>query len=228
MWAFSYFRRHTSLLINASRTEIKNQLSDFFLYFSEYMDRSKKAEKSQDLGYIIDMTAPTEKNILISSMCDALAVFGRKAPYSVPAYSISHKLKKLCGNDSKSLWSFMYDNYDRILYDEAVYTIRQAIRDRKLIGYQTVGTEKQKSVNYVVPLKIMYEYNLGRCYLLYSPLNSDSIIKSIRLDKLYKVAAYEPDSIINYEKLYDVLAVAENEIWLSGDYTKKIVLAGLY
>lgn len=225
MWAFSYFRRHTSLLINASRTEIKNQLSDFFLYFSEYMDRSKKAENSQDLGYIIDMTAPTEKNMLISSMCDALAVFGRKAPYSVPAYSISHKLKKLCGNDSKSLWSFMYDNYDRILYDEAVYTIRQAIRDRKLIGYQTVGTEKQKSVNYVVPLKIMYEYNLGRCYLLYSQLNSDSIIKSIRLDKLYKVAAYEPDGIINYEKLYDVLAVAENEIWLSGDYTKKDCLS---
>lgn len=53
MWAFSYFRRHTSLLINASRTEIKNQLSDFFLYFSEYMDRSKKAENSQDLGYCI-------------------------------------------------------------------------------------------------------------------------------------------------------------------------------
>lgn len=225
MWAFSYFRRHTSLLINASSTEIKNQLSDFFLYFSEYMDRSRSAGKSQDLGYIIDMTAPTEKNMLISSMCDALAVFGRKAPYSVPAYSISHKLKKLCGNDSKSLWSFMYDNYDRILYDEAVYTIRQAIRDRKLIGYKTVGTEKHKPVYYVVPLKIMYEYNLGRCYLLYSPLNSDSIIKSIRLDKLYKVAAYEPDSIINYEKLYDVLAVAENEIWLSGDYTKKDCLS---
>lgn len=74
----------------------------------------------------------------------------------------------------------------------------------------------------------MYEYNLGRCYLLYSPLNSDSIIKSIRLDKIYNVKAYEPDSIIDYEKLYDVLAIAENEIWLSGDYTKKIVLAGLY
>jgi len=225
MWGFSYFRRHTSALIRESKTGISSLLGDFIPYFGEYLERSKNAGKSQDLEYIIDMVAPTDKNMFIYSLYNALSVFGRKAPYSVPAYSISHKLATLCsaGYKPESLWSFMYDNYDRILYDEAVYTIRQAILNNKLIGYKEVGTKK-KFINYVIPLKVMYEYNLGRGYLLYSTVNKDGVIKSVRLDKIYNVKAYEPDSIIDYKKLRNDLAVAENEIWLSG-YAKKNVLS---
>lgn len=222
MWTYSYFRIKPSFFWNCSKSSLNNQINEFHSYFSEYLERSKTADCSQDLRYVIEKVGADDRDMLICSVCDALAVFGRKAPYSVPAYSISHKLMKLCSADKRSerLWSFMYDNYDRILYDEAVYTILQAIKRKKLIGYLKVGTN-EKTINYVVPLKIMYEYNLGRGYLLYSPVGSDNIIRSIRLDKLYKVSAYEPDTEIDYEKLNSCLADAENEIWISGDYTKK-------
>ena len=224
MWAFSHFRRNTDDFIKLPKSEIKSHLSEAYSYFSEYLERSRKANIPQNLDYILDVITPhqKDKNMLICSLCDALALFGRKAPYSVPAYSISHKFMKLSNSEYKAerLWSFMYDNYDRILYDEAIYTIWQAISAKKLIGYLRVGTN-EKTTYYVIPLKIMYEYNSGRGYLIYSPVGSDNAIKSIRLDKLYKVSAYEPDSDIDFEKLNANLEVAENEIWLSGDYTRK-------
>lgn len=222
MWTYSYFRINPSSFWSTSKSSLNNQINEFYSYFSEYLERSSIAGRSQDLGYVIDKTAAGDRDMLICSICDALAVFGRKAPFSVPTYSISRKLMKLCNAENKSvrLWSFMYDNYDRILYDEAVYIIRQAIINKKIIGYLKVGTN-EKAINYVIPLKIMYEYNLGRGYLFYSPVGSDNIIRSIRLDKLYKVAAYEPDFEIDYEKLYSGLAIAENEIWFSSDYTKR-------
>lgn len=222
MWTYSHFRICPEDFFDLPKSALNNQINEFYPYFSEYLERSRTAGCSQDLGYALGKVTAADTDALICSICDALAVFGRKAPYSVPAYSISHKLMKLCSADKRSerLWSFMYDNYDRILYDEAVCIIRQAIKKQKLIGYLKVGTN-EKAIKYVIPLKIMYEYNLGRGYLFYSPVGSDNIIRSIRLDKLYKVAAYEPDFEIDYIKLNYCLAKAENEIWLSGDYTKK-------
>ena len=224
MWTYSNFRRDPSFLMESPKSTINAQINEFCLYFSEYLARSNKSKCSQDLECIINQISGKsgDRDMLICCICDALSVFGRKAPYSVPAYSISHKLMKLCNAQFKSerLWSFMYDNYDRILYDEAVYTIWQAIQNKKLIGYLKVGTG-EKTVNYVIPLMIMHEYNSGRGYLLYSPVGSDSVIRSIRLDKLYKVSAYEPDNDIDFEKLHSRLSDAENEIWLSGDYTRK-------
>ena len=111
---------------------MKNFIVDVYNYFSEYILKSKKYGIPQNLDYIINEASSDNKDMLICSMCDALALFGRKAPYSVPAYSIIRKLMRLTDSEQKSkrLWTFMYDNYDRILYDEAVYTIWQAIRNK--------------------------------------------------------------------------------------------------
>ncbi len=212
LWKYAYIMRdgyHPNVADDTTRFE------DYRRYFSISISRDNEC-----LDDILKKVCPeTELETLAMSLCDALALFSRKAMFSVPAYTVTRKLTKQCRceNAANSLWSFMYDNYDRILDDDTTYTIYQAIKLKKLIGYTRMGKSDDRRM-YVIPLKIMFEYTSGRGYLLYGVKGSDSI-KSVRLDRMFRVRVYEPDIPIDSERYEKILREMSDTLWLSPDLT---------
>ena len=211
------------------KSELKDYLKGQTLlkeYFSICFNR-----KYEHIGTFL-LKFCDEKNIpdLVYNICDALTVFGRKAPYSVPAYSIIEKLKRYCNcegiiNDIETdIWDITYDNLSCILYDDTVYTIIQAIRNKQAVCY-TQSFDNSSKI-YIIPLKIMREFVNGRIYLFYGISNSDSIFV-IRIDKMFKVeiCSVKKEFTEKYndhiEKLKNELLSSAKTIWLSGDYTTK-------
>ena len=199
--------------------------------FNDYFSICKLREYEHVYEFLKSVCEEDDTVNTVNRLCDALSLYGRKSLYSVPAYSIMLKLRRsyiLEGNDddtfsNSEIWDFTYDNYDKILYDNAVYTVCQAIRKKQIIGY----TRSYDSDNYqlIIPLKIMNEYNLGRCYLIYGRTDSEKI-HVIRFDDMFKITAYNVseeyvnDHNLKIKRLNECFE-AEKNIWISGNYTRK-------
>ncbi len=157
----------------------------------------------------------------------ALSLFGRKAPYTVPAYSIARKIRKAqeeydIGAFDREIWDFTYDNYDTILLDDTVYLLIQAIKNKWIISYTRSYGDKDTK-DYVIPLKIMREFYSGRTYLITGQFDSTEI-KSIRVDNIFKLETYEvndPEYEEHLKLLKEAVQTTINSMWTSANYLKK-------
>jgi len=243
LWRYTVIRQYIKELENEKNTEDKNNpdKTDFLnrMRILQYGDNAFKyyfkicAERNYEHVYeFLLKSCDDEKDIMkiIDGLCDALSLYGRKAPYNVPAYSIMRKLKKSYFDDmqvssvEREIWDFTYDNYDSILCDDSMYTIIQSIKNGNVISYTQSYSSKSKQ--YIIPLKIMREFTLGRSYLFYGKKNSDTV-SVIRIDNMYNVTelSIKKDFREEYSRkissLNNYLNQNINSIWLSSDYTTK-------
>lgn len=242
LWRYTYMRQHINHFTDKEElceklTSLVSNHSDYFQYAlsknSKNINGQKcKGRNCESVKDFIRVCNENDPLSAVNSLCDALSVFARKAPYSVPAYSIIYKLRKTYNEfdeterfDRSEICDFTYDNYDRILHDDTVYSLIQAIWKHQIVSYSQ-SSEKNRKI-YIIPLKILREYTSGREYLIHGDLNSETI-HITRIDKIFKVKVYSftddeyRDSINQkIEKLNSILEKTIDDIWLTGKYTMK-------
>ncbi|MDD6084018.1 MAG: hypothetical protein PUB89_14495 [Oscillospiraceae bacterium] len=216
------------------KEQLKETIKDLFNghnTFNEYFSICRANDYEHVYKFLESVCDENKMREFTDRLCDALTLYSRKAPFSVPSYSIAAKLRKAYHSKDEyaefgdsEIWDFTYDNYDRILYDDAVYTVFQAIRKNQVIGY--TRSYDSENIQYIIPLKIMNEFNMGRCYLVYGRKDSDDI-SVIRFDNIFNVTAFnvKDEYAEEHRQKTEILkkrAEAEmKNIWISGEHTKK-------
>lgn len=146
----------------------------------------------------------------LSQLYSALMFFNGKSPYSIPGFFACDRINDYLKISSAAQVSkdtnviFNYNNIDRILNDNAVYSIFEAIKNKKDISFYVRKLElgklksrsqEEKSSNNdsfqsseicCLPFKIMYEFYNGRGYLIAWSYKADKI-KVFRLDDIFQV-----------------------------------------
>lgn len=218
----------------------KKELIDYF-----GNDADKKSLFVLDIGKA-DFTKDE-----FSQLYSALMFFNGKAPFSIPGYFACDRINDYLKLSDEYTVSdnanvvFNYNNIDRILNDNAVYCIFEAIKTKKWISFffrkpeldelKKLSDEK-KSTNkeafrserkYCYPLKIMYEFQNGRGYLIgWSPEYKK--IRFYRLDDIFEVAQESCDGFggkMTKEKLSEVEKNYNDiicKIWLSNSKSNKM------
>lgn len=190
----------------------------------------------------------------LSQLHSAIMFFNGKAPYSVPGYMACDRINdylKLSGKEpvsrkepvsSNADTIFNYNNIDRILNDNAVYDIFEAIKQKKWISFNFRKTEVNALKNlskselknnkkrfcgerkYCCPLKVMYEFQNGRGYLI-GWASDYKEIRIYRLDDIFDVEIedeYEFKEIMNREKAEKLFNEEADKIWISYSNTKSM------
>ena len=140
----------------------------------------------------------------LSQLYAALMFYNGKAPYSVSGFFACDRINDYLKLSGKSIITneatpvFTHNNVDRIVNDNSVSTIFEAIKERKYISYISRKKEvealrkqnnSQKNNKFVsehieiFPLKIVYEFQNGRGYLIFW----QNTIRMCRLDHMYDV-----------------------------------------
>jgi len=167
---------------------------------------------------------------------NAIMFYSGKAPFSVPGFFTCDRINdylKLSGQNGISDETtpvFEYNSIDRIINDNSVCTIFEAIKNKKYVSFISrkkevetlLNTEKRKKASSndkflsghmeVYPLKIMYEFRSGRGYLIFW----QETIRICRLDYIYetKVIDKTPDTdeLVQINKRLDNVL---ERLWLS-------------
>lgn len=177
----------------------------------------------------------------LSQLRSALMFFNGKAPYSVPGYMACDRINdylKLSGKEAVSKNAdtvFNYHNIDRILNDNAVYSIFEAIKQEKWISFHFREREikalrklsesdrkKTKKIfccerKFCLPLKIMYEFQNGRGYLIGWDSEQEKI-RHYRLDDIFAVKIENMSKFnesISREKAEELYEREAEKIWIS-------------
>ncbi len=168
----------------------------------------------------------------------ALRFFNGKAPYSVPGYFACDRINdylKLSGKEkitNEATPVFAHNCIDRIVNDNSVCTIFEAIKDKKYIKFilrskEVAALQKiEKKTNNnkfvseqieVFPLKIVYEFQNGRGYLIYW----QNTIRMCRLDYMYDITITDREIDNNkLEAIRGKLSNLLNSFWISISYMK--------
>lgn len=183
----------------------------------------------------------------LSQLYSALMFFNGKAPYSVPGYMACDRIndylklsrEKTVSNEANVVFS--YNNIVRILNDNAVYSIFEAIKQKKWISFnfrnpevdalkKLSGSEKANNKNvfcgerkYCYPLRIMYEFQNGRGYLVGWDLYFKNI-RTYRLDGIFDVKSEDNNRFpedMTKEKVEELVNEKLEKIWISNSKDKK-------
>lgn len=177
----------------------------------------------------------------LSQLHSAIMFFNGKAPYSVPGYMACDRINdylKLSGKEpvsSNADTIFNYNNIDRILNDNAVYDTFEAIKQKKWISFNFRKTEVNALKNlskselknnkkrfcgerkYCCPLRVMYEFQNGRGYLI-GWASDYKGIRIYRLDDIFDVEMedeHEFEEIMSREKAEELFNEEADKIWIS-------------
>lgn len=226
----------------AQKLEIKNkrELAEYFGY-----------DVNKDSLFMLRKGNANFTDEELSQLYTALMFFNGKAPYSVPGFFSCDRINdylKMSGKDTASDNAnviFNYNNIDRILNDNAVYSIFSAIKDKKPITFYYRELElkelrklpeSEKSSNndsfiseksYCYPLKVMYEFQNGRGYLI-AWSYTRRCIRIYRIDDIFRVKPIDADDT---EMLIDESQYSEIErayrdfikqMWLSHSNANKM------
>lgn len=137
---------------------------------------------------------------------NAVMFYNGKAPFSVPGYFACDRINDYLNLSGKTAISdeavpvFEYNSIDRVINDNSVYTIFEAIKEKKYVSFisrkkevealLSLGDDEKSENNdkfssghmEVYPLKIMYEFRSGRGYLVFW----QGTIRTCRLDYIYE------------------------------------------
>lgn len=167
---------------------------------------------------------------------NALMFYSSKAPYSIPGHFACDRINDYLRLSEKENISdvavpiFEYNNMERFFNDNAVYTIFEAIKRGKKVRFKWRKNELRKLKHMesnakpknnspfltkdvcVYPLKIMYEFQNGRGWLI----AWKNKIRIYRLDDIFKLelCSDTPDKL-TVKKANEQLDVAIKKMWLS-------------
>lgn len=210
--------------------------------FKEYFGDNAKNETI----FIFDTENKKFSKEELSQLYSALMFFNGKAPYSVPGFMACDRINdylKLLDEDEISDDAnavFNYNNIDRVLNDNAVYSIFEAIKKKSDISFffrkleidQLKKSDKGSESNdqYVSskitchPLKVMYEFQNGRGYLIAWSYNL-KCIRIFRLDDIFEAELIAPTEDMTDEKVLEIENLCRSfteKLWLSASDKKSM------
>lgn len=120
----------------------------------------------------------------IQSLYTAVNFYANVSLLSVPGYYLANTIENYMHTMSNKqtkkckLWQYRCQNYSRIVDDEIIYTILQAIENKCALSFKY---GENKKVSNVLPQKIVTDYPYGRTYLL----GMDKM--TYKIDKISKI-----------------------------------------
>lgn len=108
----------------------------------------------------------TAKELL--ELYNAVSFFTNVSPLSVPGYYLANTIsqymenKKVACPEKNLFWQYRFCNYSKIVDDEVIYIILQAIENKKSLK---ISYDKNKNSILLVPEALRTDYPYGRTYL---------------------------------------------------------------
>lgn len=108
----------------------------------------------------------TAKELL--ELYNAVSFFTNVSPLSVPGYYLANTIsqymenKKVACPEKNLFWQYRFCNYSKIVDDEVIYIILQAIENKKSLK---ISYDKNKKSILLVPEALRTDYPYGRTYL---------------------------------------------------------------
>lgn len=104
----------------------------------------------------------------LQELYNAVSFFTNVSPLSVPGYYLANTIsqymesKKAACLEKDSFWQYRFCNYSKIVDDEVIYIILQAIENKKSLK---ISYDKNKKSILLVPEALRTDYPYGRTYL---------------------------------------------------------------
>lgn len=129
----------------------------------------------------------------LQELYNAVSFFTNVSLLSVPGYYLANTIsqymesKKAACLEKDSFWQYRFCNYSKIVDDEVIYIILQAIENKKSLNISYGNTIKSTML---VPEALSTDYPYGRTYMLTTELE----VKKV--EKITKIQVISPKKVI--------------------------------
>lgn len=133
----------------------------------------------------------TAKELL--ELYNAVSFFTNVSPLSVPGYYLANTIsqymesKKVACPEKNLFWQYRFCNYSKIVDDEVIYIILQAIENKKSLK---ISYDKNKKSILLAPEALSTDYPYGRTYL------HTTAHEVYKVEKITKIQVTSPNKVI--------------------------------
>lgn len=143
----------------------------------------------QQADNILDQLTTKE----LQELYNAVSFFRNASLLSVPGYYLTNTISQYLESqgadchDKNSFWQYRFCNYSKIVDDEVIYNILQAMENKKVLKISYGNTIKSTKL---VPEALSTDYPYGRTYML----TTEHEVKKV--EKITKIQVISPKKVI--------------------------------